>query len=74
MYVGRKLDQLDDIPMSEWDIKELLYHHEMMNEMLDFMNAQGTSYHQKIITEIEQRGGVPHDRGSWDHSSRIIYD
>jgi hypothetical protein len=74
MYVGRAFDELDDVPLSEWDMKELLYHHNMMREMLPFLNAQGTSYHHKIIEEIERRGGVPGDRGGWDHSSRIIYD
>ncbi|CEH28902.1 hypothetical protein AM501_27060 [Aneurinibacillus migulanus] len=74
MYVGRKLDELSDMPIAEWEMKELLYHHDMMSEMAPFLNTQGISYHHKIIEEVEKRGGVPSDEGAWDHSSRIIYD
>lgn len=74
MYVGRRLDELSDTPMAQWEMKELLYHHNMMNQMAPFLNTQGVSYHQKIIGEVEKRGGIPGDQGAWDHSSRIIYD
>ncbi|MBN6187901.1 hypothetical protein JQN58_13445 [Aneurinibacillus sp. BA2021] len=74
MYVGRRLDELNDVPLGQWEIRELLYHHTMMSEAAAFLNAQGVSYHHKIIEEIEKRGGIPGDRGGWDHSSRIIYD
>ena len=74
MYVGRILTKLNDIPMEQWDIKELAYYHKAMGEMSDFLNSQGVSIHQKIINEIKSRGGLPHDAGAWDHSSEIIYD
>lgn len=74
MYVGRKFDELDNIPVAEWDIKELLYHHDMMDNLVSYLNAQGNSRHKQIIEEIEKRGGRGGDRGAWDHSSRMIYD
>jgi hypothetical protein len=74
MYVGRKFDELTNVPLDKWEMKELLYHHDMMNELVQFLNVQGTSYHHRIIEEIESRGGVSGDQGGWDHSSRVIYD
>jgi len=74
MYVGRKLSELNDIPLTKWDIKELAYYHHTMSEMADFLNFQGVSIHHKIIDEIESRGSLPKDKGSWEQASQIIYD
>ncbi|MFT9848704.1 hypothetical protein [Aneurinibacillus sp. REN35] len=74
MYVGRRLDELSDVPLAQWKIEELLYYHNMMSETAAFLNTQGVSYHHKIIEEIDNRGGIPGDGGGWDHSSRVIYD
>lgn len=74
MYVGRELPELNDLPIEKWDMKELAYYHHQMGHMADFLNQQGASVHQKIIKEIEKRGGIPSSSGGWDHSSEIIYD
>ena len=74
MYIGRKISELNNLPISEWDMKELAYYHENMSHLADFLNQQGVSIHHKIIEEIQNRGGVPKSTGAWDHSSQIIYD
>ncbi|WCK55345.1 hypothetical protein PP175_05050 [Aneurinibacillus sp. Ricciae_BoGa-3] len=74
MYIGRKLDTLETVPLQDWSMNELLYHHDLMSNAVHYLNAEGVSFHGNIIKEIETRGGVPHDRGGWDHSSRVIYD
>ncbi|MBD1373373.1 hypothetical protein IC620_13545 [Hazenella sp. IB182357] len=55
MYTGRNLDELSMIPLSEWDLEELSYHHYMMAQMSPLMNQQGVSLHQDLIHEIEGR-------------------
>ncbi|WP_027415605.1 hypothetical protein [Aneurinibacillus terranovensis] len=74
MYIGRKLAQLDAVPLKEWEMNELLYHHDILSNTAQFLNVEGVSLHAQVIKEIEARGGVPHGRGGWDHSSRVIYD
>ncbi len=74
MYVGRNLSELNDILLRDWDIKELAYYHHTMSDLADLLNAQGVSLHQKIITEVNGRGGLSHHNAAWDHASEIIYD
>lgn len=74
MYIGRNLSELNDLPISQWDMQELAYLHYQMGQMADLLNQQGLSFHQKIIKEIENRGGLPHYASGWNHSSEIIYD
>lgn len=74
MYVGRKMEELEDIPLHQWDLNELAFHHDVMSQLVAFMNQEGVALHRSIIEEIENRGGMPRREGAWDHASRIIYD
>lgn len=74
MYIGRNLPELNDLPINQWNMQELAYFHHQMGQMADLLNQQGLSIHQKIIKEIENRGGLPNYSSGWDHSSEIIYD
>lgn len=74
MYVGRPMEQLEDVPLSGWEMKELAYFHHIMSQLIPFLNQEGVAVHNGIIKEIERRGGLPRDRGAWDHSSHTIYD
>jgi hypothetical protein len=58
VYMGRNLDELSMVPLSEWDLQELSYHHYIMAQMAPLMNQQGISLHHQLIREIERRGGL----------------
>lgn len=58
MYYGRDLVELQSIPLSNWSMEELSYHHHMMSNMVSYMNQQGVSFHQDLIEEIVKRGGI----------------
>jgi hypothetical protein len=58
MYMGRDLEELSAVPLAEWELEELSFHHFMMSQMSPWMNAQGVSLHQQLIAEIERRGGL----------------
>ncbi|MDR6225828.1 hypothetical protein [Desmospora profundinema] len=58
MYMGRNLDELINIPLSQWEREELAYHHFAMSQLSPLMNVQGISLHHQLIEEIERRGGL----------------
>ncbi|MFC7440734.1 hypothetical protein [Laceyella putida] len=58
MYEGRTFDELSMLPLSQWTMEELSYHHFVMAQMSPLMNVQGISLHHDLIREIEQRGGL----------------
>lgn len=58
MYNGRNMDELSMVPLAEWDLEELSYHHFIMAQMAPLMNQQGISLHHQLIEEIERRGGI----------------
>nr|WP_246064935.1 hypothetical protein [Melghirimyces algeriensis] len=62
--MGRTLDELTGVPISEWDMEELSYHHFSMSQMSPLMNAQGISLHNQVIKEIERRGGLQSDNNA----------
>ncbi|PTX60745.1 hypothetical protein C8P63_10855 [Melghirimyces profundicolus] len=66
MYMGRTLDELTGVPVSEWEMEELSYHHFAMSQLSPLMNAQGISLHHQVIKEIERRGGL-HDSKDENH-------
>lgn len=71
MYTGRELDELSMIPLSEWNLEELAYHHHMMAQMSPLMNEQGVSLHHDLIREIERRGGMAAlDETSYSYSDQ----
>jgi hypothetical protein len=58
MYYGRDFEELSMIPMSEWSMEELSYHHSVMSQLSPYMNQQGIEIHHQVIREIERRGGL----------------
>lgn len=56
MYRGRTLDELTGVPVPQWELNELTWHHLAMSQMSPLMNSQGVSLHHQIIQEIERRG------------------
>lgn len=58
LYQGRHIDELRMVPLSEWSLEELSYHHFMMSQMSPWMNQQGVSFHHQLIGEIERRGNI----------------
>lgn len=73
MYVGREFPELTMTPIDEWQMNELLYFHNAMSELAAYLNAEGVSFHMKIIHELEARGPIG-DTGGWDRPSTPIYD
>ena len=74
MYIGRTMNELETTPLKDWKLEELAYYQKTMKEVEDMLNRRGNDIYQKIIEEINQRGGLPKNSGDWDHSSEIIYD
>lgn len=60
MYFGRDLEELSSIPIADWEIDELSYHHYMLSQMAPLMNEQGVSLHHQVIEEITKRGNSKH--------------
>jgi hypothetical protein len=58
MYMGRNLDELMMVPLSEWEMEELAYHHFAMAQLSPLMNVEGVSLHHQLVEEIERRGGL----------------
>ena len=74
MYVDRTIPELENVPTNQWNMKELAYHFQTLNQMQNFLNEEGKKIHNMIQREIESRGGLPKSEGAWDHSSEIIFD
>ncbi|HBZ80697.1 MULTISPECIES: hypothetical protein [Brevibacillus] len=74
MYIGRDLSELTMVPLSQWEINELLYFHDTFSQLAAYLSAEGASLHVKVIRELESRGPVGGDSGAWDHASKPIYD
>jgi hypothetical protein len=56
MYFGRDFDELSAIPIENWEIDELSYHHYMLSQMSPLINQQGISLHHQVIDEMLKRG------------------
>lgn len=74
MYVGRRLFELKEIPISKWTIEELAYFMATFSALEDYIGAEGNQMLQQIIDEINNRGGIPNYQGEYDRPSHIIYD
>ncbi|TCP53856.1 hypothetical protein EV586_105201 [Tumebacillus sp. BK434] len=74
MYVGRTLNELQDVPYEKWTLEELAYHQDTMNQLKRCLNAAGQTILQKVLAEIESRGGIPVYGGDYDHPSTLHYD
>jgi hypothetical protein len=60
MYFGRDMEELSGIPIENWEIDELTYHHYILSQMSPLMNEQGVSLHHQVVEEITKRGQHSH--------------
>ncbi|MCS1352031.1 hypothetical protein [Mechercharimyces sp. CAU 1602] len=74
MYVGRQLTELSDLPINQWKLEELAYYHTIISQLSPYINQEGISFHHRVVTEIERRGGLHFSDSSWDHGSQITFD
>ncbi|HJV45586.1 MAG TPA: hypothetical protein VJ824_07650 [Bacillota bacterium] len=58
MLLQRGMGELEDIPLNKWSLDELAFNHQVMSQMVGFLNAEGVCFHNTIINEIESRGGL----------------
>ncbi|WP_413375085.1 hypothetical protein [Alkalihalobacillus sp. 1P02AB] len=58
MHEGRDMTELSMLPKSEWTKEELAFFHYNLQQMVPYLNAEGSSIHREIIEEIEARGGL----------------
>lgn len=68
MYHGRDLQELLSTPLTHWNLEELSFYHYVMSNMVSYMNEQGVSFHQDLIGEIVNRGGIQTSSKSNDTS------
>lgn len=74
MYVGRKLNELQNVAYSNWTLEELAYHRDTMGQFQSLLNGDGKQLLQKVQSEIDARGGMPQYGGDYDHPSSVRYD
>ncbi|PWK13764.1 hypothetical protein [Tumebacillus permanentifrigoris] len=75
MYVGRTLEELQDLSYNKWTIEELAYHQTTMTHLQACLNDRGQHVLAKIAAEIDARGGFPHYCGDYDgHGTTVHYD
>jgi len=74
MYIGRDFSELTMTRIADWELNELLYFHHAMSQLASYLNAEGVSFHNKIIGELEKRGPIGNDQAEYDHPSSPIYD
>lgn len=58
LQAQRGMGELEDVPLTDWTMEELAFHFETMSQMAGLLNAEGISFHNTIIEEIESRGGL----------------
>ncbi|MBB6447833.1 hypothetical protein HNR53_004543 [Bacillus benzoevorans] len=58
MYDGRDMTELSMMSKTEWQDNELAFFHYSLQQIMDYLNIEGRSFHNEIITEIEKRGGL----------------
>ncbi|MCM3217931.1 hypothetical protein ABER75_09735 [Niallia taxi] len=74
MYVGRDMTELAMIDKGEWKDSELAYFHHSLQQMAQYLNVEGVSIHNKIIEEIENRGGLQRNEATWTNGTEVSYD
>ncbi|KEO84524.1 hypothetical protein [Tumebacillus flagellatus] len=75
MYVGRTMEQLQNLPYAQWSMEELAYHRDVMTNLQDWLNETGISTLTNVEEEIQNRGGFPKYGGDYDgHGTTIHYD
>ncbi|MDF2947307.1 MAG: hypothetical protein K0S51_1986 [Bacillales bacterium] len=74
MYVGRDFTELGMISKTEWKKSELEYFHHSLQQMSEYLNAEGLTIYEEIITEMKRRGGFKRDEADWTHGTEVTYD
>ena len=58
MYDGRDMTELSMMSKHEWQDDELAFFHHSLQQIMPYLNVEGRSFHNEIIEEIENRGGL----------------
>jgi hypothetical protein len=58
MYDGRDMTELSMMSKHEWQDDELAFFHHSLQQIMPYLNIEGRSFHNEIIDEIENRGGL----------------
>ena len=58
MYDGRDMTELSMMSKHEWQDDELAFFHHSLQQIMPYLNIEGRSFHNEIIEEIENRGGL----------------
>lgn len=75
MYIGRTLEELQNLHLSAWTVEELAYHQTTMSQLQFCLNVKGQDILAKVAAEIDDRGGLPHYGGDYDgHGTTLHYD
>jgi regulator of sigma D len=74
MYIGRDFSELSMTPKNEWKENELAYYHHSFQQIMNYLTAEGQTIYKEIIKEIEARGGLSKNEGTWTSGTRIVYD
>ena len=74
MYIGRDFSELSMTPKNEWNENELAFYHHSFQQIMNYLTAEGQTIYKEIIKEIEARGGLSKNEGTWTSGTRIVYD
>ncbi|MBP0727186.1 hypothetical protein J5Y03_18720 [Bacillus sp. RG28] len=74
MYIGRDFSELSMTAKNEWKENELAYYHHSFQQIMNYLTAEGQTIYKEIIKEIEVRGGLSKNEGTWTSGTRIVYD
>ncbi|WLR51263.1 hypothetical protein LC040_19215 [Bacillus tianshenii] len=74
MYVGRDMTELSMISKKDWKDSELEYFHHALQQIMPYLNMEGSTIHREIIEEIEARGGLKRHEATWTNGTRVTYD
>jgi len=74
MYVGRSMAELSKMPLTEWRDSELAYFNQSLQQITPLLNQDGQQINEKIIEEIQRRGGLNRNEADYTHGTRVNYD
>ncbi|BCJ87005.1 cytosolic protein [Effusibacillus dendaii] len=55
MYVGRSLEELQNLPLSSWTMEELAYFKNSFHALEDYVDTGGTELLRRIDSELNNR-------------------
>jgi len=75
MYVGRKIDQLQNVSYDKWSLEELAYHRDTMQNLSAYLTPIGQRILDEVSSEIYNRGGLPdYEGGDYERPASFHYD